>query len=129
MDKKIIAIACIAGLLSLGAGQAQNKKQVDVNKDGKPDVAYYYEGNDLKKVEADTNYDGKPDTVVYVEKGEFKGAEADTDYNGKADKKFDNTKQFKQWVNANHPEFNDTLGWDDYSRTIDKVFWKPGGKS
>jgi len=104
-------------------------KTVDINKDGKPDVTYYSDGKYIARAEADTNYDGKPDVVVYAENGKFKSAEVETNYDGKPDKKFDNSAQFKKWVNENHPDFNDSLGWDDYSRTISKVFWEPGANN
>jgi hypothetical protein len=126
---KVITLIFIfaAAFFSLGSALADQAKNVDVNKDGKPDVTYYKSGERFAKIEADTNYDGKPDVVVYVEDGKFKSAEVDSDYNGKTDKKFSDPTQFKKWVNENRPDFNDSLGWDDYSRTISKVFWQPGG--
>ncbi len=105
---------------------ALQSKGVDVNKDGKPDVTYEQVEEFATKVEADTNYDGKPDVIVYVENGKFDSAEADTDYDGSRDKQFNNSEQFKQWVNEKRPDFNDSLGWDNWSRTISKVFWEPG---
>ncbi len=129
--KKIITKAFICGMavLCLGAAPVSRTRAVDVNKDGKTDVAYYQDNESVAKIEADTNYDGTPDVVVYIENGKFKSAEADTDYDGKADKKFDDSAQFKQWVNENRSDFNDTLGWDNYSRIISKVFWQPGANN
>jgi hypothetical protein len=109
-----------------GIAIALQTKTVDINKDGKPDVTYQQVEDFATKVEADTNYDGKPDLVVYVENGRFDSAEADTDYDGNTDKQFNDSAQFKNWVNANRPDFNDSLGWDDWSRVKSKVFWKPG---
>ncbi len=115
----------------LGACAACKAKieTVDVNKDGKADVFYHHDGENIHKIHADTNYDGKNDVTVHIEEGKFKKAEIDTDHDGVVDKRFDNAAQFKQWVNENRPDFNDSLGWDDYSRKIDKVFWKPGGRN
>ncbi len=101
----------------------------DVNKDGKPDVIYYHDGERINTIHADTNYDGAHDITVHIENGKFKEAQIDSDYDGVVDKRFDDAAQFKKWVNENRPDFNDSLGWDDYSRKVDKVFWKPGGKA
>jgi hypothetical protein len=115
----------------LGACVACNSKTtaVDVNKDGKSDVIYYHDGENITKIQADTNYDGTHDVVVYIEDGKFKEAHIDTDYDGAVDKKIEDTAQFKQWVNDNRPDFNDHLGWDDYSRKVSKVFWNPGERN
>ncbi|MBM3244036.1 MAG: hypothetical protein FJZ12_04310 [Candidatus Omnitrophica bacterium] len=112
----------------LGACADCNLKteNVDVNNDGKPDVAYLHDGQNIRKIKADTNYDGKDDVIVHIEDGKFKKAEVDSDHDGSYETKIDNEAQFKKWVNENRPDFNDHLGWDDYSRKIDKVFWKPG---
>jgi hypothetical protein len=119
---------CVVSLFFSGVVLAAQSKTVDVNKDGKPDVTYQQVEEFATKVEADTNYDGKPDLVVYVENGKFDSAEVDSDYDGKTDKQFNDSAQFKQWVNENRPDFNDSLGWDNWSRTISNVFWQPGGK-
>ena len=127
MNKLITGIFLSAALFfSLGASSAPQSKVVDVNKDGKPDVTYHQHEGFATKVDADTNYDGVNDVVVYVVNGKFDSAEADTDYDGKMDKQFNDQSQFKQWVNENRPDFNDSLGWNDWSRTMSRVFWKPG---
>jgi hypothetical protein len=123
---KVIFGSLLCILFVSGGAYALETKAVDVNKDGKPDVTYYQHEGFATKVDADTNYDGKPDVTVYVENGKFDSAEADTDYDGKVDKQFNDQSQFKQWVNENRPDFNDSLGWDDWSRTNSKVFWRPG---
>ncbi len=110
----------------LGAAPVNKTKSIDVNKDGKPDVVYYHDGKNVTGAKADTNYDGRTDVIVYAKEGKFKKAEVDTDHDGKFDKSFDSTAQFKQWVNENRSDFNDSLDWDEYSRKIEKVFWKPG---
>jgi hypothetical protein len=97
------------------ASQKLETKQVDVNKDGKPDVTYYHDDKEIKKVEADTNFDGKPDVTIHTKDGKFESAEADTDYDGKADKKFNNDKEFKEWLNRDNQAFKDSLGWSDWS--------------
>jgi len=117
---------CLVLFFCLGAGPANKQKAVDVNKDNKPDVIYHYDGENITKIQADTNYDGKHDVTVQVEEGKFKKAEIDTDSDGAVDKRIEDAKQFKQWVNENRPGFNDSLGWDDYSRKISEVFRKPG---
>ncbi|MFA5286824.1 MAG: DUF6802 family protein [Candidatus Omnitrophota bacterium] len=128
MNRIIIGVfICVASFFHLGVALALQSKTVDINKDGKPDVTYQQAEEFATKVEADTNYDGKPDVVVYVENGKFDSAEVDTDYDGKVDKQFNDSAQFKKWVNENRPDFNDSLGWDDWSRTKSKVFWQPGG--
>jgi len=111
---------------SLGAVLVNRTKGVDVNEDGNPDVIYHHDGENITKISADTNYDGAPDVVVYIEEEKFKSAEVDTDFDGKPDKTINDSAQFKEWVNENRPDFNNSLGWDDYSRKISKVFWKPG---
>lgn len=130
MKKMSIGVfICMVTFFYSGVVFALETKTVDVNKDGKPDVTYEQVEEFATKVEADTNYDGRPDVVVYVENGEFDSAEVDTDYDGKTDKQFNDQTQFKKWVNENRPAFNDSLGWDDWSRTKSKVFWQPGGNS
>lgn len=89
-------------------------KTVDVNKDGKPDVTYYKDGKYVGKIEADTDYDGKPDVVVKLKEGKFQSAEVDTNKDGKTDKKFDNEKDFKAWLNKDKPEFNSALYRDNW---------------
>lgn len=120
-------LICLVPFFCLGAGcWVPLSKSVDVNKDGKPDVTYQQVKESDTKVTADTNYDGKPDVVVNVKNGKFVSAEVDSNNDGKVDKQFNNPDQFKQWVNENSPDFNDSLGWDNWSRTISKVFWTPG---
>ena len=127
MNRIIIGVFfCLASFFYPGVVLALQSKAIDVNKDGKPDVAYQQVEDFATKVEADTNYNGKPDVVVYVENGKFDSAEVDTDYDGKTDKQFNDPAQFKKWVNENRPDFNNSLGWDDWSRVQSKVFWKPG---
>lgn len=116
----------LAMFFTFGATSAEKTKSVDINKDGKPDVIYHHDGGNINKIQADTNYDGKHDVEVHIKDGKFQEAKIDTDHDGKVDKTITSTVQFKQWVNDNRPDFNDSLGWDDYSRKIDKVFWKPG---
>jgi hypothetical protein len=127
MNRIIIgAFICLVSFFCPGVTLALQSKTVDVNKDGRSDVTYQQVEEFATKVEADTNYDGKPDVVVYVENGKFDSAEVDTDYDGKTDKQFNDSAQFKKWVNENRPDFNDSLAWDNWSQTISKVFWKPG---
>ncbi len=123
---KVISVVFLCILFFSVAVQASEIRTIDVNKDGKPDVTYEKREEFATKVSADTNYDGNPDVVVYVENGKFDSAEVDTDYDGKVDKKFTDQAQFKQWVNNNRPDFNDSLGWEEWSRVNSKVFWKPG---
>lgn len=127
MNRIIIGVfICVVTFFCSRIALASQFKTVDVNKDGKPDVTYQQVEGFATKVEADTNYDGKPDVVVYVENGKFDSAEVDTDYDGRADKQFNDSSQFNKWVNENRSDFNDSLGWDDWSRTMSDVFWKPG---
>lgn len=109
---------CLNGYLGYCAdGPACNKtvaKAVDVNKDGKPDVNYYSDGEYVTKVEADTNYDGKPDVTVHVKNGKFESAESDIDYNGTPETKFTDAGGFNKWLNANHPDFNKELVKQDW---------------
>jgi len=90
-------------------------KKVDVNKDGVADVTYYYDDEGVKQAEADTNFDGKKDVTIYTVNGKFDSAEVDSNHDGKVDKKFDKEKEFKAWLNKNNPQFNDSLGWSDWS--------------
>jgi len=95
-------------------------KEVDIDRDGDPDVTYYHDGKNISKAEADTNEDGKPDITVYAEDGKFKSAEADTNYDGKPDKTFSNTAEFNKWLNVNNPEYKDSLGWSDWTYQLHK---------
>ena len=105
-----IYLSYAEGVLVPPPGEIQT---FDVNYDGKPDVTYHGDGKYVTKVEADTNFDGKPDITIQTKEGKFASAEIDTNYDGKADKKITDVKEFNQWVNKNHPQFNDTLKMDD----------------
>ena len=109
MTVMIFAGAGISRAQEVPASATAAIKTADVNKDGKADVTYFNDGTNVTKAEADTNFDGVPDIVVYVNNGQFASAEIDTDYNGSTDKKITDADQFKQWVNANRPAFNQTL--------------------
>lgn len=119
----VTAVFCLGTCASCNPGP----KTIDVNQDGKPDVIYHHDGENIHKIQADTNYDGTHDITVHIEDGKFKEAHIDADHDGTTDKVIKDPVQFKKWVNDNRPDFNEHLGWDDYSRKIDKVFWKPGG--
>ena len=115
--KKIFNFS-FAALLVLGllaCGYCEDKpmpgtvRTSDVNKDGKPDITYHVDGENITKIEADTNYDGKPDVIIKTKDGKFASAEADTDYNGTMDRKFTNDKDFIKWVNDTNPVFKDHL--------------------
>ncbi|OQB11962.1 MAG: hypothetical protein BWY16_00562 [Candidatus Omnitrophica bacterium ADurb.Bin205] len=123
---KTVLLIYIALFCCLGAAWANKPKVLDVNQDGKPDVFYHHDGESITKINADTNYDGTDDVIVYIEDGKFNKAHIDADHDGEYEVKIDNEAQFKNWVNENRPDFNDSLAWDDYSRKISKVFWKPG---
>jgi len=94
--------------------KSEEIKTLDVNKDGKPDVVYHSDGKYTSKIEADTNYDGQYDITIYTKDGNFDSAEADTDYDGQTDKKFSNVKEFNQWLNEKHPDFEDQLNRPDW---------------
>lgn len=84
-------------------------KTVDINKDGKPDITYYQEGEFVGKVEADTNNDGKADITINLKDGKFQNAAVDTDYDGKTDKEFKDDEEFIKWANENKPDYIDQL--------------------
>jgi len=126
MNKIIIVFVCSLFALCVSSysgycedGPACNQtvavaKAIDKNKDGKPDVIYYTDGENVTKVEADTNYDGKTDVTVHVKNGKFDSAESDADYNGTPETKFTDTAGFNAWLNANHPDFNKELVKQDW---------------
>lgn len=121
-----VVLISLALFFCLGAAPVNKPKTLDVNQDGKPDVFYHHDGENINRIHADTNYDGTDDVVVHVEDGKFKKAHIDADHDGEYETRIDNEAQFKNWINENRPDFNDSLGWDDYSRKISEVFWKPG---
>ena len=130
MDRlNITVLISLVLFFCLGAAPVNKPKALDVNQDGKPDVFYHHDGENITRIHADTNYDGADDVVVYIEDGKFKKVDIDADHDGEYETRIDNEAQFKNWVNENRPDFNDSLGWDDYSRKIDKVFWKPGERN
>jgi hypothetical protein len=127
MRKLMTALSLfLAVFFCLGVGRVYNPKTLDVNQDGEADVFYYHDGENVTGIHADTNYDGTHDVKIHIEDGNFKKAEIDVDHDGKHETQINDAAQFKKWVNENRPDFNDHLGWDNYSRKIDKVFWKPG---
>lgn len=91
---------------------------IDIDKDNKADVVYYYDDENITMAEADTNKDGMPDVRVYAEKGKFKSAEVDTDYDGKADKKFTNASDFSAWLNQSNPQYSDYLNRPSWKKTM-----------
>ncbi len=95
-------------------------KSVDVNKDGRPDVAYYHNGKHVTRVEADTDYNGKPDVTMEIKDGKFVKAEVDTNNDGKPEKKFTSQKEFNEWVNRERPEFKEQLSRPDWDVTLMK---------
>ncbi|MFA6378693.1 MAG: hypothetical protein WCX16_02805 [Candidatus Omnitrophota bacterium] len=115
-----VSIFCLGASVSYAQGApcgvaAKQSAGADVNKDGVADVTYYSDGQQVTKAQADTNYDGKADITVHVEDGKFKSAEVDADYDGTPDKQFTNADEFKAWINANKPDFQESLGWSDWS--------------
>lgn len=114
----LLFFLCVNVYLCYSEGEpAANKKvvkEVDVNKDGKPEVVYYGDAKNVTEVEADTNYDGKPDVKVHIKDGKFESAEADTDYNGTMETKFTDAGGFNKWVNEKHPGFEKELVKQDW---------------
>jgi hypothetical protein len=62
------------------------RRAVDVNGDGRPDVVKYFAAGQLVREEIDLNFDGKPDVWSYYEGGRLVRKESDFDGDGKADK-------------------------------------------
>jgi len=118
----VLVILCFGLNLSYSqidsAAQTQQIKYADVNNDGTSDVTYYSDGKFVTKVEADTNYDGKSDVTVKVKDGVFQSAQADTDHDGKVDKEFSEDKDFRNWVNENHPDFNNKLNRANWQHSL-----------
>lgn len=112
-------VICLLFILSAAVilSGCRKTSTCDVNRDGKPDVTYYSEGEYISKVEADTNYDGKTDVIVNIKDGKFHSAEADTDHNGTVDEKFTSRSSFVNWLNADSPEFKDKLDKTDWRAT------------
>ncbi|MFA5114809.1 MAG: hypothetical protein WC469_01925 [Candidatus Omnitrophota bacterium] len=115
-----MALAFFLLSVNLGCSHITPRQQMtvagtsDVNKDGKPDVTYYKDGEYISKIEADTNYDGKPDVTVHIKGGKFESAEVDEDYNGTVDERFNDVKDFNKWLNSHHPDFNNKLNKPDW---------------
>ncbi|MBI5531641.1 MAG: hypothetical protein HY898_02925 [Deltaproteobacteria bacterium] len=63
-----------------------DKRQVDVNGDGKPDIVRYYEAGQLVREEMDLDFDGRPDVRSFYEGGRLVRKEYDLDGDGKADR-------------------------------------------
>src|SRR6516164_3099430 len=62
-------------------------KQVDLNRDGKIDLVYYYDekGAQTTVEEADLDFDGKFDLTIYYVNGKKVREELDTNFDGKVD--------------------------------------------
>ncbi len=128
--RKIYILPVITALISLllygplfpanavPKGNAIQATAIDIDKDGKPDVVYYYDDKYITMAEADTNKDGRADVRVYTRNGKFKSAEADTDYDGKADKEFSNPDDFDAWLNQNNPGYEDYLNRPNWEKTL-----------
>ncbi len=125
----ILILSC-ANIYAQEAGlvNSQEIRTVDVNRDGKPDIKYYKDGEYVGKIEIDTNYDGKPDITVRTKNGKFASAEVDVDYDGKPDKKFSDLKAFNEWLNANNKDFYKQLNSRDWDVNLLK-FWKKRGQA
>ncbi len=62
------------------------RKELDINWDGKVDIARYYDDREAVQREAlDLDFDGKVDQTNFYEKGQIVRKERDLDYNGRAD--------------------------------------------
>ncbi len=59
----------------------------DINKDGKPDLFYYYEKGALEKSEEDRNFDGKIDKKYFLKQGITDHTESDDNYDGVFERK------------------------------------------
>ncbi|MBN8217583.1 MAG: DUF2007 domain-containing protein [Spirochaetes bacterium] len=78
-------VGLILGLLLNLPGNEGAKSPIesaDLNKDGKPDVFYRYQGGQLSRIEKDRDLDGKIDSVEFYEGGKLTRIEADNDYSG-----------------------------------------------
>jgi hypothetical protein len=125
--KEVLIALFVWGVVCLGAypiyaqevptATALKTSEIDVNKDGHPDITYYSDTSNIVKIEADTNYDGKPDVTVYTENGKLKSAEADTNYDGIVEEKFSDATGFNDWLNKNKSDFKDLLNQESLNKT------------
>ena len=111
----VLSCAAVYLVYAQGPAAAVKTKAVDIDNDGKADVTYYSDGEQVTKAQADTNKDGKPDVTVDIKDGKFKSAEVDTNNDGKAEKNFNDLKSFDNWLNENHPDYDRTLNRGDWS--------------
>ena len=62
------------------------RRELDINWDGKVDIARYYDANEQIEREAlDLDFDGKVDQTNFYEKGQLVRKERDLDYDGRTD--------------------------------------------
>ena len=67
-------------------GDGMERRTVDVNNDGRPDIVRYYEAGQLVREEMDLDFDGVADVRSVYERGKLVRKEYDLDGDGKADK-------------------------------------------
>lgn len=97
---------------ALDLGVVKEDEVYDMNKDGIPDVFYFYNGYQVERIHADTNYDGKPDMMIYVDKNDnFESAEVDLDDDGHLEKIFVDPYEFAQWIKKNKFDFLILARW------------------
>jgi hypothetical protein len=62
------------------------QKQVDLNRDDKPEETRYYQDGKLSRVQRDTNGDGKPDVWEIYSAGHLERMGVDVDFDGRVDR-------------------------------------------
>ena len=61
------------------------RREIDLNRDGRPDVVSHFSGDILVQEEIDADFDGQTDWVDFYEEGQRARSEWDTDFDGRAD--------------------------------------------
>ncbi|MFA5157067.1 MAG: hypothetical protein WC532_06745 [Candidatus Omnitrophota bacterium] len=120
--RKMVVLALVGVFCVISAAYAETAtipdqpaiRKLDMNKDGKPDVAYYSDGKSIVAIKADTDHNGKLDVIVHLKDGQFDSAEIDNNNDGKSDQTFSNVDEFNKWLKDNHPDFYGYIGQPDW---------------
>ena len=61
------------------------RREIDLNRDGRPDVITHFSGDVMVREVIDADFDGDPDWVDFYESGKRVRSEWDTDFDGRPD--------------------------------------------
>ena len=99
---------------------APTRREIDLNRDGRPDVVTYYADEVMVRKEIDADFDGQTDWVDFYEGGKRVRSEWDTDFDGRPDlyKYYDRGRVERIEQDARLPRDGKVDYWEYYSEGV-----------